>query len=180
MQNTEPSFAEATKGRHGMQNNERKQNHRPTAVWVFGVLNIAVGIYGLIRFYPGIYKMIEYLVKVRVNPEQISGPGTLFLFLIAVSLGLGFWLIVLGIGLLTTKKWARRGSIIFARIMIVFMVITLGYIALIIFLAWPHWYFALNLNIYNALAVITWIYYIALLKYMQKPKVKEAFRGIGE
>ncbi len=101
---------------------EIQQIKKPTAVYVFGITNIIFGLYGLIRVLPLIYKMMIYIIKVRVNPETILGPGALVIILSVVSMGLVIWLIALGIGLLKMKKWARRGCLFYAGIQIVLMI----------------------------------------------------------
>lgn len=94
---------------------------KPTVVWVFGVLNIIVGCYPLIRF----FLMFFTIAAVYKGPFTIGGlPYLLFLFI--VSVGLPVWLIILGIGLLKMKSWARRGSCMYARIRIIVTVIITG------------------------------------------------------
>jgi hypothetical protein len=150
---------------------------KPTAVTVFGVLNIVVGCYQLIRISPGLYKI---MAEFYTNPEKIIGSEILFLLLLAVGIGLSIWLIVLGIGLLTMKRWARRGSVMFARIMIVFMVIALGAIFIKSITDWenaPRILLA-SITLDNALAVIQWLYMVLLLIFMQSARVKQAFAAI--
>ena len=151
-------------------------SEKPTSITVFGVLNIVVGCYQLIRISPGLYKLIAEFCR---NPEKIKGSGILFLLLLAVNIGLSIWLIVLGFGLLKMKSWARRGSVMFARIMIVFIVITLGSMIIAILMELSRWRNVLNFSVNNCIAVINWIYYILLLIFMQTEKVKRAFAAIG-
>jgi hypothetical protein len=151
---------------------------RPMTVTVFGILNIAFGCYQLIRISPGLYKIMAGLYT---NPEKIIGSEILFLLLLAVGIGLSIWLLVLGIGLLTMKRWARRGSCMYARIQIVLMVITLGSLFISLAIRWTNlpkngWGF---FNINNGLALIGWIYIVLLLIFMQSAKVKRAFSSIG-
>jgi hypothetical protein len=152
---------------------------KPTVIWVFGVLNIAFGCYQLIRFSPGLYKI---MAEFYTNPEKIIGSEILFLLLVAVGIGLSVWLLVLGVGLLTMKRWSRHGSVMYARIMIVFMVITLGAIFIKSITDWenaPRILLA-SITLDNALGVIQWLYMILLLISMQTAKVKQAFAAIGE
>jgi hypothetical protein len=154
---------------------------RPMAVTVFGVLNIVFGIYGLIRIiYPGYYAIMK-LINVRVNPENILGPGALILTLLAVGIGLSVWLTSLGVGLLTMKRWARRGCILFAEIQNFLIVIILGLylIFLTVCLMPPPKDICVFLNTKYALALIYWIYIVLLLIFMRSAKVKEAFGAIG-
>lgn len=151
---------------------------KPVAVTVFGVLNIVVGCYQLIRILHGSYKIIAEVCK---NPEKMIGSGILFLLLLVVGIGLSIWLIVLGIGLLGMKKWSRRGSIMYARIQIVLIVITLGSLFISLVIGWTKlpkgvWAF---FNVNNCLALIGWIYIVLLLIFMQTGKVKRAFEAGG-
>jgi hypothetical protein len=150
---------------------------KPTSVTVFGVLNIVVGCYQLIRISPGLYKI---MAEFYTNPEKIIGPEILFLLLVAVGIGLSVWLLVLGIGLLTMKRWSRRGSCMYARIQIILIVITLGSFFISLIIGWTNlpksgWGF---FNINNGLALIGWIYIVLLLIFMQSAKVKQAFAAI--
>jgi hypothetical protein len=150
---------------------------KPTSITVFGILNIVFGCYQLIRISPGLYKI---MAEFYTNPEKIIGPEILFLLLLAVGIGLSVWLLVLGIGLLTMKRWSRRGSIIYAWIMIVFMVITLGAIVTKSITDWenaPRILLA-SITLDNALGVIQWLYMVLLLIFMRTEKVKRAFSAI--
>jgi hypothetical protein len=150
---------------------------KPTAVTIFGILNIVFGCYYLVRGSPGSYKIVAGACK---NPEKITGLGILVLLLLAVGIGLSIWLIVLGIGLLRMKRWSRRGSVMYARIQIVLMVIALGSLFISLAIRWASlpkdgWGF---FNINNGLALIGWIYIVLLLIFMQTAKVKQAFAAI--
>jgi hypothetical protein len=151
---------------------------KPMAVWVFGVLNIVFGCYFMVRTIHSRYKIIAAICK---NPEQITRAEIPYLLLLLVIVGLAVWLIALGIGLLTMKRWARRGSIIYARIQIVFIVITLGAIVISSITDWktaPRTLLA-SITLDNAIAVIHWIYMVLLLVFMKTGKVKQAFAAIG-
>ena len=143
---------------------------------MFGVLNIVFGCYYLVRGSPGLYKIVAGACK---NPEKITGSEILVLLLLAVGIGLSIWLLVLGIGLLTMKRWARRGSCMYARIQIVLMVLGISYIAMSIKWSsvpeemWGRYIF----TILTMLANLT--YPILLLIFMQSAKVKQAFSAIG-
>ena len=150
---------------------------KPTVVTAFGVLNIAFGCYQLIRISPGLYKI---MAEFYTNPEKIIGPEILFLLLLTVVTGLSVWLLVLGVGLLTMKRWSRRGSVMYARIQIVLMAIALGVIAIKSITDWenaPRILLA-SLTLDNVLGVIQWLYMILLLISMQSAKVKQAFSAI--
>jgi len=129
------------------------------------------------------YRIIPGIIK---NPENILTPSCiLFLFLGMVGFALAVWLIGLGVGLLVMKGWARRGSIIYAWIQIVFMIITLGatFISLIIDLigGWQDFLrvFWGTMNIGNGIVAIQWIYMILLLIFMKTEKIKRAFSAVG-
>jgi len=151
---------------------------KPAAVWVFGVMNIVVGCYFLVRMIYGWSKIIAGVVK---EPEKITESGMLALLLVVISFGLVIWLIVLGIGLLTMKRWARRGSVLYGWIQVVIIVITLGaiFISSIIDLHNAPRILWASINLNNALAVIRWVYMVLLLIFMKTEKVKRAFGAIG-
>ncbi len=150
---------------------------KPTSITVFGILNIVFGCYQLIRISPGLYKI---MAEFYTNPEKIIGPEILFLLLLTVVIGLSVWLLVLGVGLLTMKRWSRRGSVMYALIQIVLMVIALGVIVIKSITDWenaPRILLA-SITLDNALGVIQWLYMVLLLISMQSAKVKQAFSAI--
>jgi hypothetical protein len=150
---------------------------KPTVVTVFGILNIAFGCYQLVRTSPGLYKIFADACS---NLEKITESGIFVLLFLIASIGLTIWLIVLGIGLLTMKRWSRRGSCMYAWIMIVFIVITLGAIVIKSITDWenaPRILLA-SITLNNALGVIQWLYMVLLLIFMQSAKVKQAFSAI--
>lgn len=160
-----------------MQNIELKKNERPIAVWVFGILNIVLGCYFLVRIVIG---WSGTIVNVFKNPENIKRVTEISLLLFIVSIILIIWLIMLGYGLLNMKRWARRGSIIYAWIMIAFAGIAVIAIIESMVTSWPDSIRVLrhSMSIHNGIAVIQWIYYILLLIFMKTAKVREAFAGI--
>jgi len=145
---------------------------KPMAVTVFGVLNCVLGCYFLVRMIYGWSGMIARVVK---EPTKITESQILVWLIVVFSFGLVIWLIVLGIGLLTMKRWARRGSVLYGWIQIVLIVIVLGATVFSFVIGQPS-YPALDIN--NALALIHWIYMILLLIFMQTAKVKRAFTAI--
>lgn len=153
---------------------------KPAAITVFGVLNVLFGCYFLVRIINSWYRMIPGIVK---NPEKITLlSGTLTFFLVVIGFGMVIWLIVLGAGLLKMKRWARRGSIIYAWIQVVFIVVTLGAIFISSIIDWQNFprVIRASINLNNALAVIHWIYMILLLIFMQTDGVKQAFQARGQ
>ena len=95
---------------------------KPTAVWVFGILNIAVGCYQLMRVLFELYKIIAVAYA---NQGTLTGSEIAFLFLLLSNTVFAGWLIALGIGLLRMKKWARLGSVLYAWIMILLVAVRL-------------------------------------------------------
>lgn len=147
---------------------------RPRAVTVFGVLSIIVGCYPFIRTYPQLYKI---LAPVLMSKTEMPGMP-LFLLSCLISVGLSIWLIVLGIGLLRMKRWARSGSIIYSWVQIGLRTVNGGYTTVIILSGlanpprggrWPFWI------TYALMMLIGLIYPILLLIFMQTEKVKRAF-----
>ncbi len=151
---------------------------RPIVVVVFGVLGFVLGGYPFINTYPQLYRII---VPALTGKMAVSGMP-LFLLSCLVSVGLSIWLIVLSIGLLRMKKWARRGSIIYAWVRIGLDTVTRGYTAVIILLglASPpkdgRWHFWVT---YAGMTLIAFIYPVLLLIFMKTEKVKRAFAAIG-
>jgi hypothetical protein len=105
----------------------------------------------------------------------------LVLLLPALNAGLWLWLIVLGIGLLTMKRWARRGSVLYAWINIGLFVIAC--------IAWScHIFMVLSgrVKLPEGMLIasirgglIALIYPVLLLIFMKTKKVKRAFSAIG-
>ena len=152
---------------------------RPVSVTVFGILNIIFSCYFLVRM---IYCWQGVIAGIFMSPEKIIySRVTISMLLFFVSIGMLIWLIVLGIGLLTMKKWARRGSLMYARIVIILMIITLGGIIIPSITRWenPSRILMGTITLNNAIAVIWWIYMILLLIFMKSPKVKDAFAAVG-
>jgi len=146
---------------------------------VFGVLNIVVGCYPFIRTYPVFYKIIAPALRYGLGKITVAEMSFL-LFSFFVGISLSIWLIVLGIGLLRMKKWARRGSIIYAWISIGLFTFNLSYTIVMILLgsiklpvgSWSFW------GVYIHAALIGLIYPILLLIFMQTVKIKQAFSAI--
>jgi hypothetical protein len=149
---------------------------KPISVTVFGVLNIALGCYQLIQFYLMFFKMVP-TYKGLVTIE-----GLPYLLLVSIiSVGLPVWLIILGIGLLKMKTWARNGSCMYARIRIIVTVITMGLsvASLIINMSAFPMAKLLPVILVMLLGLIeTFIYPLLILIFMQSAKVKQAFAVI--
>jgi len=156
---------------------------RPMAVWVFGVMNIVLGCYcleGALVFYS---KYIRWLMN---NPERITSGTWMTLIMDLYSFVIGpvfaVCLIVLGIGLLKTKKWARKGSILLGFLIILSYIYTIA--AIINFVNQANiptlrWWNAI-FNSENTTLFIGMGYTILLLVFMKTEKVKRAFAAIEE
>ncbi len=103
---------------------------KPTSVTVFGVLNIVLGCYFLARI---IYSWSRILPEIFKDPEKTTVGAVL---IVVANIALMIWLIVLGVGLLTMKRGARRGSIAWARIKIVLTVISICLLILSLSRTW--------------------------------------------
>jgi hypothetical protein len=143
---------------------------KPIALNIFGVLNIVFGCCVLIRLGHSFLQELE--------AGQMVMP---FIALAIISLTLMIWLIVLGVGLLKMKKWARRGSVMYARIQIVFIAIMFAGIIISLFRDSENAPGLLlrSMTYANALSVIQIIYVICLLIFMRSEKVRRAFAPIG-
>ncbi len=92
-----------------------QQIEQPTSITVFGVLNIIFGIIGLLY---GPYILYRHFVMVSRTTEVSFEIKIWILFALCLSVGLSICSLILGIGLLKLKKWARRGSVVFALVYI--------------------------------------------------------------
>jgi len=153
---------------------------KPAAVWVFGVLNCIFGGLGLLLALAVFWGMaIDEFVETGINDEN----KMLTLFEAALWFCMSVWQVAMGIGLLRFRKWARRGSVIYAWTDIVW---TLLVIVFDIITELMHWVSQSGAdNAYESaegmcLNLIGLIYPVLLLVFMQKAKVKEAFSAVGE
>jgi hypothetical protein len=147
----------------------QQATERPVSVTVFGGLNIIVGCSTLIRF----FLMFFTIVTVYRGPFTI-GELSYFLLLSITNVGLPVWLIILGIGLLKMKSWARRGSCMYARIRIIVTVIITG-LAVTSLIA-NRSSLPMGELVFMLLGLIeTFIHPLLLLIFMQTEKVKRAF-----
>ena len=145
---------------------------RPTAVTVFGILNIVFGTLGLMCMplaFVGMFAMPHV-----GNPAAL--PKVWLLFSSAIGLGCTVLLIAAGIGLLYLKAWGRRCSLFYGWFAIVWGIIGAGL---------NIWFTTLKAegNMEMVLpsviggvcgGLIGLIYPILLVIFMQRPNVKEA------
>jgi hypothetical protein len=154
---------------------------KPTSVTVFGVLNCVFGGMGLLCT-P--FSMIGIMMPNQAM--EIAPPYKIFLLVSSVA-GICFsaWLLSLGIGLLKFKGWARRGSIIYACIAIVWGIagLILSFLAMSMgWMAAPEGQMAGMIGgMLGGICggIVGLIYPVLLLIFMHTSKVKEAFRAIG-
>lgn len=153
---------------------------KPTSVTVFGILNIVFGSLGLLCTPFGL------LVGVAAMQKTMEATAAYKMWTLAagiVGIGFSIWLLVLGIGLLMMKRWARGGSVIYACIMIVWSIVGVGMNIAALSLKW------INLPETGLPGFIGGtvggmcgglIYPILLLIFMQTARVKQAFQARGQ
>jgi hypothetical protein len=154
---------------------------KPTSVTVFGVLNCVFGGLGILC------TPISIVGIMMPNPQmEIAPPYKIFLLVSSVA-GICFagWLLSLGIGLLKFKGWARRGSVIYACIAIVWCIFGLILSVVAMSQGWmtaPEG--AAKAGIIGGMVggicggILGMIYPVLLLIFMLTSKVKEAFMAI--
>jgi hypothetical protein len=154
---------------------------RPLAALVFGIFNIIFGCIGLV------FSSIV-IIHILIAWEKSGAALGYRLFLLAANaIGLGFsiWLFTLGMGLLAVRNWARRGSILYGWLGILFFIIESGVNFLAAAFNWlkiPEYAgritpeglreFLIGMGIGAAGGLV---YPLLLLIFMQTKKVKEAF-----
>jgi hypothetical protein len=149
---------------------------KPASIVVLGILNIILGTLGL-------------LYRTNILPDNIMDAE--FMMEMGKQYKIALWsvyiiglvfeiaLIVLGIGILRLKEWARQGSILYSYILIVFSIVWLGYNLLALSLDWispleesP----AFIVDICTGL-VLGLIYPFLLLIFMRTAKLKCIFQS---
>jgi hypothetical protein len=145
---------------------------KPTPVTVFGVLNIVIATWRLAVILPMLFKRIANNQVIEIFKESAG-----FFLLSVLTAGLFIWLLVLGIGLLTMKRWARRGSCMCAWAHILLTAVLMGI-------------FVLSLTLYHTgtsyhdffmtctAHLDRLIYPVMLLIFMQTEDVKKTFAPI--
>jgi hypothetical protein len=157
---------------------------RPTSVTVFGVLNCVFG--GL-----GILCTPISIVGIMMPRQTMEiAPGYKIFLLVSSLAGICFagWLVSLGIGLLKFKGWARRGSVIYACIAIVWGIAGLILTLLAMSMGWmgapegmaePQRAGMMGGMVGGICGgILGMIYPVLLLIFMLSAKVKDAFRMV--
>jgi hypothetical protein len=142
---------------------------KPTSVTVFGVLNIVFGFLGLLCI-----PIALLVLAVASKKMGVSLPFKIWSRVIGI--GFSIWLLILGIGLLKMSKWARRGSVIYAWVRIIWILTVIGSN----FAALSGWMVVSGGTKPEFLGgvcggILGLIYPILLLIFMQTNKVKQAF-----
>ena len=153
---------------------------KPTSVTVFGILNIVFGGLGLLCTPFGL------LVGVAAIQKTMEATAAYKMWTLAsgiVGIGFSIWLLVLGIGLVTMKRWARGGSVIYACVVIIWNIIGVGMSIAAVSLKWitvpeaglPGFIGGTVGGMCGGL-----IYPVLLLIFMQTARVKQAFQAMGQ
>jgi len=145
---------------------------RPTAVTVFGVLNIVFGGLGLLC-------MPVALIAIFAAPNMMNvagGARAWTLVSTAVGLFCTIFQITMGIGLLYLKAWARMGSLAYGWFAVIWgiigMAVNFATFASAAHGSSPDATFGLISGIFGGL--IGMIYPVLLIIFMRKPNVKDA------
>lgn len=145
---------------------------RPTAVTVFGVLNIVFGSMGLLSMPCGM--IVIFAMPNVMNPTE--GVKAWLLFSSMVGFACTILLIVVGIGLLKLRAWARKWCLGYGWFAIVWGVLgTLINVGLMTSGAYGYSDGAMPGAISGVFGgLIGLVYPILLVVFMQKPHVKNA------
>jgi len=152
---------------------------KPTSVTVFGILNIVFGGLRLLLFIS-----FGLLVGVSAMQKTMEATAAYKMWSLAsgfIGIGFSIWLLVLGIGLVTMKRWARGGSVIYACVMIVWIIVIVGMNIAALFLKWINLPEAGLPEFIGGTCggLIGMIYPVLLLIFMRTEKVRKAFEAIG-
>lgn len=145
---------------------------RPTAVTVFGILNIVFGSLSLLCMPVG-------LIAILAVPNAMNTAATNKAWLLlsgVVGLACTIFLIVVGIGLLYLKAWARKGSLVYGWFAIIWGLVGAGLnIWFMTSRAEGNLEMVLPTVIGGACGgLIGLIYPILLVIFMQRPNVRNA------
>jgi hypothetical protein len=150
---------------------------KPASVTVFGVLNCVFGGMGVLCTPFNIFG----LFMAGRTIEIVWGFKVYLLASSALGIGFSAWLLALGIGLLKFKGWARRGSVIYSIIAIVWGIASAGLSVVALSLGWMSAPQGQMPAMVGGMCggMIGLIYPVLLLIFMQTQKVKRAFAAIG-
>jgi len=158
---------------------------KPASVTVFGVLNCVFGGLSLLCTPCNLFGLLfsEKFPWAQGTMMQMDTMYKIILmFMSVVGIGFSIWLIILGIGLLTSKKWARSGCVIYGILTIIWVI---AGIALNIAAMKLHWIDIPSEGMPGYIGGICGglcgglIYPILLLIFMLTPKVKQYFTSLG-
>jgi hypothetical protein len=89
---------------------------------------------------------------------------------------------VLGVGLLTMKRWARKGSMMYARIKIILGIISIAIAVVSLIKIWPSMSRSTSIAVVLMVCknlLLNLVYPAILLIFMKTAKIKRAFAVIG-
>ena len=148
---------------------------KPAAVTVFGVINCVFGGIGVLSTPISIFRLILGSKIIEI----VWGYKICLLISYIVGIGFSAWLLVLGTGLLKFKEWARRGSVIYSIIAIVWHIARSGLYLVALSLGWltmaQGQLMAFVVGIFSLVGGL--VYPVLLLIFMQTSKVKQAFQA---
>ncbi len=155
------------------------RSEMPGSIMVFGILGVIVGALGLFCPTTGIFRWAA------ITPNRhhyISFEQTVWVFfLFLIGIVFSIWLLVVSIGLIGYKRWARKGAVVYGIAYISWFVIAWCINGLMMLLGWiemqkiewPVFIFGI------VLGLLGMIYPVLLLIFMKSKKIKEAFAVIG-
>jgi hypothetical protein len=152
---------------------------KPTSVTVFGILNCVFGGLGLLCMPCAVFGFLwaGKASQIEITPEYKIWS----LFGLFVGFVFCVWELKLGIGLVTFKYWARRGTVIFAWSSIIWLIFGIGINIIAMRLGWveqPQNNPAAQIGIVFGYA-FAFLYPALLVIFMQSEKVRRAFAAIG-
>jgi len=127
---------------------------KPRGVTIFGIIEIISGLFGI---FVGTLSFFVSPILSSMQPQIVN-----LIFLAIVSLILGAFVIVAGIGVLLLKKWARKLIIILA----IFSILLSSFNTIVAGV------FSLSTVLFLFLGII---YNAILIKYFVSEKVKQVF-----
>jgi hypothetical protein len=155
---------------------------KPTSVTVFGVLNCVFGGLGILCAPCSIFGLFigDLIPANEINPVEIAAGYKIFLIVASViGIGVAAWLLSLGVGLLQSKSWARRGCVIYGWFAIIWGIIAGGINIAAYSLGWITAPQGQLTGVVGGMCggFAGLIYPVLLLIFMQSPRVKQYFAG---